>query len=279
MSQMVKLERSHLLNFLSKPRFASEIAERFNVPIRLVDSHLQDIVRSGQVLVSETPVPQTLLAKNGKLEESEGVLYLAQDSPFLSGEMLKLNVQEVEKTPLLSPEVASIKFSRISQSSAKEISPKREEQNNLPSFSKTSSKSKTSIVSRFFGTFIRKGFSSKQVSWKHDIGHRSLPDHSIYSGEGRSLSHPIRLRLFQALLNQPLTFLDIHGRFKVSKQTIMGFVRKGLLKEEWGQGGIGVKYGLTKKGKTYVRQIESAVRLKSYSWKNPFIRLKHKISS
>lgn len=72
---------------------------------------------------------------------------------------------------------------------------------------------------------------------------------------------------------------DIHGRFGVSKRTLMGFVKKELLEEEWGPRDIGVKFKLTKKGRDYLRELKTATRLEPQQRKHIFIRLKQMIFS
>jgi DNA-binding PadR family transcriptional regulator len=62
--------------------------------------------------------------------------------------------------------------------------------------------------------------------------------------------------------DKPSTFLDIHGRFGVSREVIESFVRHGLLKEIWGPEHIGVRFSLTAKGKRFLKELESAANFK-----------------
>lgn len=90
------------------------------------------------------------------------------------------------------------------------------------------------------------------------------------------LPHAKRLQLFQALLKEPLPFLELHVRFGVSKQTIRRLVKNGLLIEEWGPKAIGVKFKLSKKGKIYLEKLEATARYESKLTEKEFIRLKQK---
>jgi len=96
--------------------------------------------------------------------------------------------------------------------------------------------------------------------------------------EASRLSHAQRLRLFQALLREPLPFLELHGRFGVSKQTIRGLVKNRLLRETWGPKAIGVRLALTSKGKTHLKGLEAAARIEPATKEGVFIRLKHRAS-
>jgi len=92
--------------------------------------------------------------------------------------------------------------------------------------------------------------------------------------EVKRLPHAKRLQLFQTLLKEPLPFLDLHVRFGVSKQTIRRLVKNGILMEVWGPKAIGVRFKLSKKGKTYLKELEAAAKYDSKMKEKDFIRLK-----
>ncbi len=94
------------------------------------------------------------------------------------------------------------------------------------------------------------------------------------TNEPKRLPHAKKLQLFQALQKEPLPFLDLHVRFGVSKQTIRRLVKNGLLMEMWGPKAIGVRFKLSKKGKTYLRELEVAAKYDSKIKEKGFIRLK-----
>ena len=94
------------------------------------------------------------------------------------------------------------------------------------------------------------------------------------NGQTRRLSATAHLELLQALVNEPLTFLDLHARFGVSKRTMEGFVTKGLSKEVWGDRAIGVWFELTSKGKKRLKELEAAAEVEPQIKQRKFIRLK-----
>jgi hypothetical protein len=96
------------------------------------------------------------------------------------------------------------------------------------------------------------------------------------SEENGRLPHAKRLQLFQAARDEPLTFLDLHARFSVSKQMVRGLVKKKFLAEDWGPKAIGVRFKLTEKGKVYLKQLEEAARYESGIKERASIRLKNK---
>jgi len=96
--------------------------------------------------------------------------------------------------------------------------------------------------------------------------------------EATRLSNVQRLELFQALLKEPSPFLELHYRFNVSKQTIKRLVKNGLLTEIWGPKAVGVRFKLTSKGKTYLKELEAAAKYEPKMRKSAIIRLQHRIS-
>jgi len=95
--------------------------------------------------------------------------------------------------------------------------------------------------------------------------------------ESSRLSYVKRLQLFQALLKEPLPFLELHCRFRVSKQTIRGLVKNGFLMETWGPKAVGVRFKPTSKGKIHLKELEAAAKIEPKIRKKASIRLKHGI--
>jgi len=106
------------------------------------------------------------------------------------------------------------------------------------------------------------------------LEHRTTPSQKATG----YLSHAERIHLFQALLKEPLTFLDLHSRFGVSKQIIRRLVKKGLLMEIWGPKTVGVRFKLSYKGKIHLRKMEGAAKLEPEMRERVFIRVKHRTS-
>lgn len=262
---MPKLARSRLLSFLSKPRYRREIAEYCNVSLKHVDYHLQEAIEAGQVLVSEKRIPQKLSPQCHKPEKLGDFLYVSRTSPFLVGNVLRLTVQDGEKTSRSNTKVLSIKFLPKTQ----RLGIKNLARTLVPF------KGKNGFVSRLLDSFAARTVVARQGVRDQLLKRKTLSNRN----ERRVPSHAEKLRLFQALSDQPLPFLDIHGRFGISKQTVMGLVRKELLKEEWGPRDIGVQFKLTEKGRNYLRQLKTSARLEPQRRKNIFIRLKQMIFS
>jgi len=82
--------------------------------------------------------------------------------------------------------------------------------------------------------------------------------------------------LFRALLKKPLSFLDIHGRFGVSKQVVGWLAKTGFLREVWGPKAIGVKFMLANKGRMHLRELEAAAKCDPIVRETAFIQLKQR---
>lgn len=257
---MPELDRSRLLNFLSKPRYVRDVAEHFGVSSKLANYHLRKAVRSGDVLAGEGPLPQMLPNSDSRRRPSKEFVYVSRKSPFLAGNKLRLTAQNVGKDSRSNINVTPMKFLLKTQSLAEE---------------KLLRHKGWDLVSRFLNRFVYKARLARHGAWNQRLVRGRLSDR----GEQKSFSHIEKLRLFQALSDQPLPFLDIRTHFGVSKRTIMGLVRRGFLEEEWGPRDIGVRFRLTKKGRSYLRQLEAAAHVELQQREKIFIRLKHRVFS
>lgn len=132
---------------------------------------------------------------------------------------------------------------------------------------------KEQTASRFMSILMRKGKLIRHKVTTPIFGKKN----QWSTDEAKRLPHAKRLQMFQALLNESLTFLDIHARFDVPKQTIRGLIKKGILREIWGPKAIGVRFKLTNKGKVYLKQLEAAAKYESRIEQRNLIRLKHRI--
>jgi len=91
---------------------------------------------------------------------------------------------------------------------------------------------------------------------------------------GSRLLYAQRLLLFKTLLKKPLPFLEVHGRFGVSKSTMTSLVKNGFLIEMWGPKAVGVRLKLSNKGKAYLKELEAASKYEPKMRKNAIIQLK-----
>ena len=107
-----------------------------------------------------------------------------------------------------------------------------------------------------------------------EISRRGLLWHSK---ETSRLSFAKRLQLFRALSKEPLSFLDLHVRFGVSKHAIRRLVKNGLLVEVWGANDVGVQFKLAKDAKNHLKEMEAAAAYDPKIAKKSLIRLKNRI--
>lgn len=99
----------------------------------------------------------------------------------------------------------------------------------------------------------RTKFSKQKKTRLKSHGKRTI-DSKNRMGQGKKLA------LFQNLRKEPLTFLELHRRFGVSKQTLAGLLRNGVLEEVWGKNGIGLKFTITSAGRERLKGLEENAR-------------------
>jgi hypothetical protein len=126
--------------------------------------------------------------------------------------------------------------------------------------------------SRFLSLLVDKG---------KIIRHKAIRDQPAGNAhsdteEAECLSHGKKLLLLQALRRQPLPFLDLHVLFGVSKQTIRRLVKRGFLSEAWGPKAVGLRFKLSKKGRSYLNELEAASKYESQTTRRDCIRLRSK---
>lgn len=278
MGIMSKLDHLSLLKFLSRPRFAHEVAEHYRISKELANFHLREAFRSGRVLISEKPVSQTLKDSDGKPRRFKGFLYVSRKSPMLTDSWAKFGVTGMKDVIARSKgNAVTIRF-----------------------LSKTwGSLGKGTLDDKLFGFtseenagllgdrrhFKMEGRLTSEFdvsSTKSKLAKRRTVDQLLKRGpqsteEGvKSLSYVEKINLFQALSKNTSTFLDLHGRFGVSRQTLRSLVKNGLVKEMWEPKGIGVKYKLTERGEIHLKQLEAAARCEPRVRKSASFKLKHR---
>lgn len=275
---MSKIDRDSLLKFLSIPRFAHEVAEHYGVSKKLASFHLRKAIESGHVLMSERPVFQIARDPIDMTRKLSGVAYIFRNSPVLSNGWARFGAKMSAPSINTAPDALSIKFVPKRSSSPAKRLPKCKPQNLASEETDGSGipvdrlKLKDKLRSEF-------GISTPKVRLgkRKTIG--ELLEHRTRSATPRasSLSQVEKIRLFQALLKAPLSFLDIHGRFGVSKQVVRGFTKNGLLQEVWGPESIGLRFKLTGKGKIHLRELEAAAKTGSRIKKTTLVRLKDRV--
>jgi len=278
---MSSIDRYSLLQFLRVPRFAAEVAEHFGTSERIARLRLREAIRAGKVLASETFDCQNLKSSNIKRRKNTAPLYISRQSRMLFDNQKTLRLKAGSD---LSPGVMSKASPKRSASLQDRLLAKSLLNRK---FSAGHAISKNATDSRGVkNTYRLKGVSASEFelfsmkaklspSRKSDLAPRFkqiLPQKRV-----TSLSHVERIRLLQALFDKPLGFLDLHGRFGISKQIVKGLVKSGVITETWASKGVGVKYKLTKKGIGYLRELEAAAECQPNLAKKAFVRLKMKI--
>jgi hypothetical protein len=278
---MSRIDRASLLQFLKEPHFAHDVAEHFGISQRYARLNLRQAIEAGQVLISKNSFLQTLKSSNGKLRRIRQTLYVSKKSSitFDGWKKFKLRTTDISvsqsKNNLFPTGFRSLKQSLI----AKDIVNQK-----LSAFSRTASQNKTDSVETK-SSYRTKGVLASEFDMSSTkaklASHRMLDQASRFRlplplKTTNSLSHVDRIRLFQALFRKPLTFLDLHGCFGVSRQMVKGLVKNGLIAETWATKGIGVRFKLTRKGKAHLRELEAAAQFEPNLAKKAFVQLKQR---
>jgi hypothetical protein len=107
---------------------------------------------------------------------------------------------------------------------------------------------------KFLSLFVTKTKFSKQKKSSPKYQSKRSSD----AGKISRLAVERKLRLFESLRKEPLTFIELHRQFGVSKQTLEGLVRNGFLEEVWGKSGVGLKFTITGAGKECLKELEES---------------------
>jgi hypothetical protein len=250
-----------------------EIAEHYGVSRETAVFHLRKAMKSGQVLASEAPVFQIIKDSSGNLKKLEGFVYVNRESPVIVGEHIRLSLPKTDNS---KPELLGT--SQVNFSTPHDESRSAMLEQGSPRFGtsdKANRGSHEEMLKANHSLISKLGVSSAKVSSANHIrSSRLYPSKQYSSSKPTPLLNIEKIRLFQALLKEPLPFLDMHDRFNVSRQTITRIVKGGLLKETWGSNGVGVRFKITKKGKSYLKELEEASKYKLRIRDSPLTRLK-----
>jgi hypothetical protein len=255
---MPKLNHLELLNFLSEPRYLHEVARHFGISSMRAKYHIREAIKSGQVMASEQFAFRAFSDLRGKLKQKERFLYVSRNSPLLSKGPLQLAVtrdKSIASAPTAKGVVA--KFALGSEEGKKptvESTAKfASEKVDTIRSAATNSRSQANLRSALLNVHAVHG---RPIERRRQI----LPDRhrKLSQSSHRLISQVDRIRLFEALLKQPLTFLELKKHFGVPRQTVRGLVRKRLLSEVWGPKEIGVRFKLTRKGEKYLEELHAA---------------------
>jgi len=263
---MSSFNRPSLMKFLNKPRCLREIIKHFEVPTKVASYHLQEAIKSGDVLVYGKQKGSNLPNLNAKQPRLERFFYVSKNSLlFIKGPAAPCSILEIRdaitnekpQSPRRSPTVHSRKVAFL---------------RNLIAYLKPTQASFSEVLQNDLSSKMKLTKSRKRIPKSNQQRLREF-------SRPKSLLHVERIRLFQELSSGSLPFLDIHGRFGVSKQMVERFVKRGFFEEEWGPRNIGVRFKLTRRGEAYLRRLEKASNLENQQRRKIFIHLKHWVAS
>jgi hypothetical protein len=269
---MSKFNRQSLLKFLSRPRFVHEVEEHYKISKKLAYTRLREVIKSGDVLISKKPIFQTCGTSKDKQERSSGFLYVLRDRSMIEDSATKLGTKkpnnQASKPKYDFPFVQSTQVHSLIEKKAYNKSPKlsfaeEAERSRNPHINLNTTLPLTSKLNLSSG----KVKMTKRIRPEHFLVHETRSTRDI-----KSLSSVEKIHLLRTLL-KPTTFLDLHGRFGVSKERIKGLMKNGLLAEVWGPKAVGLRFKLTRKGKACLRELEAAAKCEPEIKKKAFIKL------
>jgi predicted DNA-binding protein YlxM (UPF0122 family) len=251
-----------------------EIAEHYGVSRETAIFHLREAMKSGQLLVSEAPVFRTIKDSSGNLKKLRGFVYVYKKSPILVGKDIRFSLPKTDNSKRELRSTSHASFSKpdgeptragLEPGSSRFVPMEKANRESAARL-----KADHSLISKL------KVSSVKVSSANHTRSSRLLPSKQYSSSKPAALLNVEKIQLFQALLKEPLPFLDIQNRFEVSRQMITRLVKKGLLMETWGSKGVGIRFKLTSKGKACLAQFEEASKYKGRIRQSPLTRLKQR---
>jgi hypothetical protein len=253
--------RSELLNFLSEPRCLKEVADHFGISASIADCCLQKAIEQNQVIVCKYSRNASLKSRK-KQKQHETFFYISRDSDLFSKGLTGFAVTRVVGTQEgVGSETAFVKFSSKSASKS-----------NFSSMIENASDSKNRELRQ---TAFPRVKAPRERLVRNPRRPPPVIRQPLKQSQIKSLSVAEKLSMLIALSHQPLSHLDLHAHFNVSKRTIKTFMKNGLIEEAWGPQNIGVKFRLTTKGEKYLKRLKAAARLGKDKIRKATIQLKY----
>ncbi len=246
---MSELRQSILLGFLAKPRYVSDVAQKFGISPKLARYHMRKAVKAGQVLVIDDRFTSKNLGKKLKANPAQEYRHNSRGSSA-TAEINSASKVGTTRVRFLANNVSLVGMKPLTASS-----------NAFPM--EASNLKPLTLGSR---SNTPRSQTSHEVPWS-----RKRPSYS-----GRRPTHLTLSSLFKELESEALALLEINRRFKVSKQSVKRLVEAGILREDWGVGGVGVRYKLSKKGELRFSAIKKASQLTSR--RKAFISLESRLN-
>lgn len=228
------LDSKLFLDFLSRPRTITEVAERFNIPVSLAEQIILEAVEDGKVLVSTGPAGRDTRSVGLGKSHSKEVLSFSPRS--FAVEKSRVRGEPFTIRPVGFPLTAK-------PNNAARLLLKLKESKPFPV-----RRSKPRVTLEPFGE------RKKAV--------RGKPPFSM------------RLDLLEALRTEAKPLMELRGRFGISKNALRVLVRRGLLCSDWGPKGVGVLYKLTEDGNMELKRLKEASRIDAGLVRKPLVTLK-----
>lgn len=280
---MSRIDHRSLLLYLQEPHSAHEVAEHFIISERSAKIKIQEAIKVGQIIILKNTFLQIKKSANGKISRIMQPLYISRNNKLSFDDLKRFKLKGADDS---FPKLKNKAFSAKIPSSNSDLATEDRVNQELSDFTKTAlEKEAGSNIARH--AYRIKGIHPSEFDLstsKVRLSSRRAPslgprlEQTSSRERINSLSHVERIHLLQALFKKPLTFLELHGRFGISRQMIRGLLKNDVIAETWASKGIGVRFRLTKKGEAYLRDLEAASEFEPSLAKKGFVRLKQRTS-
>lgn len=227
-----------LLDFLSRPRTITEVAQRFKMPVSLAEQVILEAVEDGKVLV--TKGPDGMGTRPVGLGKSHVKDVLSFSPRGFAVEKSRLRGEPLTLRPVGFPLTAK-------SDNAARLLLKLNESKPFPL-----RKSRPRVTPKPFGE------RKKAV--------------------GGKMPFSMRLDLLEALRTEAKPLMELRSRFGISKNSLRVLVRRGLLCSDWGPKGVGILYKLTEDGNRELKRLKEASRIDSGLVRKPLVTLKTRMA-
>ena len=255
---------SELLYFLSEPRSLKEISEHFAISTSVADRYLKKAIRENQILACRCST-QDNLKPQSKQGQSETIVYISRDSDLLSRELTGFANEKVVRTQKgVGSETAFIRFSSED--------PSKYRSNSMPEVSQVKMHEPADQNSTSFPQIM-----VRKEKFVRSAREPIATDRRKSQSQARSFSVAEEFSMLTALSQNPMSYVDLQTRFRVTKRTLRTLAKKGIVEEVWGRRNVGITFQLTLKGKKHLKRLKAAARLERDKIKDLSIQLKHRI--
>jgi hypothetical protein len=249
-----------------------EVEEHYKISKKLARTGLREAIKSGDVLVSKRPIFQTPRTSKEKLEWQSEAVYVFRGSSMIE-DGLKLGAKKPNnRTSKAKYDFPFIRPAKVHSSIEKKACDKPSK------LSSTEGTERSRDLHTDLNTVHALTSKLHLPLNKVKMVKRMRIERLVVSGtrmtrDVKSLSSVEKIHLLRTLM-KPATFLDVHGRFGVSKEMVKRLVKNGLIAEVWGPKAVGLRFKLTRNGRAYLRELEKAARCEPRIEEKAFVKLK-----